>query len=200
MESEDLCAQLVTAQAKVTHFAEETLDVVFHIFIIFTALCGLLEFVIGPTYSRVMQDLLRTTIGQIEVPPLSPTQEVALIQAQPALKVLQRMCQKPDRQVQTNNHWLFVYAHTISVMLLLIFLLIMWLLRKMIGVKAATPTTNVLKNNLLLIFPAILVAEFAFFQMIAINFVPLSPSDFVQLFRGILYERVREQRPAAAER
>lgn len=188
----------VNKQAHVTHFVEEVLDVVFHVFILFTALCALLQFIIGPTYTQVMQDQVRTTMQSIELPPLSPSQELALYHARPVLEALQRMNAKPSEHVVTNNHWLFVYAHTISIMLLLLFLVLIWVLRKMLGAKAGTPTTNVLKNNLLLIFPAILIAEFAFFEMIAMKFVPLYPSDFIKMFGNILHLRTAKEREAAA--
>ena len=190
---ESLCQSFVNKQAHVTHFVEEVLDVVFHVFILFTALCALLQFIIGPTYTQVMQDQVRTTMNKINLPPRPPSQELALYQARPVLEALQRMNAKPSQHVSTNNHWLFVYAHTISIMLLLLFLVLIWVLRKMLGAKAGTPTTNVLKNNLLLVFPAILIAEFAFFELIAMKFVPLCPSDFINMFGNVLQLRMARE-------
>ena len=188
-----LCHTFVSKQANVAHFVEQTLDVVFHVFILFTALCALLQFIIGPVYTSVMQNQVKKTLNSIQLPPLSPTQELALYKARPLLEAMQRMNSKPSEHVQTNNQWLFTYAHTISIMLFVLFLVLIWVLRKMLGTKTWTPTTNVLKNNLLLIFPAILIAEFAFFEIIAMKFVPLYPSDFITMFGSILQLRINQQ-------
>ena len=47
----------VNKQAHVTHFVEEVLDVVFHVFILFTALCALLQFIIGPILFLVSYEI-----------------------------------------------------------------------------------------------------------------------------------------------
>ena len=55
-----------------------------------------------------------------------------------------------------------------------------------------------LKNNLLLIFPAILIAEGGFFEIVAKKFIPIMPSDFLRLFSDILLSRSTATTPQPA--
>ena len=185
MEDPSICEAFAQKQASATHFVEETLDIIFHIFVLFTALCGLLQFVIGPTYTRVMRQHIDTLIQNIPLD-LTPQQQISLDRLRPMLKTLQKINASRSVYDTDNNTWLFTYAHTISILLFLAFLVLIWVLRKMLGAKTWTPTTKVLRNNLLLIFPAILIAEFSFFELIAMHYSPLLPRDFLKMFSNIL--------------
>ena len=191
MADEALCHSFAKKQAHAAHFVEETLDVVFHIFILFTALCGLLQFIIGPTYTRVMEQQV-DSILQSMIFDLTLQQKEELVRATPLLETIQRISQREATYSTSNNQWLFIYGHTISVLLFVLFLVLIWVLNMMLGAKTWDPTTNVLRNNLLLIFPAILIAEFSFFEIIAMHYSPLLPSDFLQMFGSILEERTIE--------
>ena len=101
--------------------------------------------------------------------------------------------------VQINNNWIWRYTHTISIFLILAFIFLVWIMRRAIlmttlaGAPAArhtwTPTANVLKNNLLLIFPAILIAEGGFFELVAKKYIPVLPSQFVRTFSQVIVDR-----------
>ena len=188
MAEQTICDSFAKKQAHAVHFVEETLDVVFHIFILFTALCGLLQFIIGPTYTRVMEQQVDSILQNMNFN-LTDKQRMALIQASPMLETVQRINRQRAPFSVSNNQWLFIHGHTISALLFILFLVLIWVLNMMLGAKTWTPTTNVLKNNLLLIFPAILIAEFSFFEIIAMHYSPLLPSDFLNMFGSILEER-----------
>ena len=235
-----------------SHFSEHLLDAVFHVFILFTALSALLQFVISTIYSGVMtqqvssildKSLDREQIAKM-IQPMAARRGLSVQQVQGLLreapitaalesmwnqssqaeldgKVLQpgddfgpfweqrilqydtgegggaRVLYRTSEQVRVNNDWIWRYAHTISVFLFLAFIFLVWIMKKSIDLTTSdtntqqiwTPTSNVLKNNLLLIFPAILLAEGGFFEIVAKKYIPILPSDFVSIFAEILSEK-----------
>ena len=234
-----------------THFSEHIMDALFHVFILFTALSALLQFIISKLYTSVMDQQVRGILDKsldkeqitemlepvAEKGGLTVTQLQEMIgsnsilqsilqsmwnqtsQAELNGKVLQpgddfapfweqrvrqynagegggaQIIVRESQHVQVNNNWIWRYAHTISILLFLGFIALVWIMRTSMeltsdqGYQIWTPTTNVLKNNLLLIFPAIIIAEGGFFEVVAKKFIPILPSDFLRLFSEILRSR-----------
>lgn len=175
----------------VSGFLDNTLDVVFHVGILFTALVLLLQFVISPltkeNLTSHVTDGLTESLATIE---LTDTQKKIIRAGAPALQSMYRMSERPSPEVVTNNNWLFTYAHTVSIFLFLLFGVMVWAFFRLLksGV-AGGPTLKVLRSNLLLIFPAILVAEYTFFKLIAVKMPPMLPSDV-----SVMLQEITEQR------
>lgn len=175
----------------VSGFLDNTLDVVFHVAILFTALVLLLQFVIAPlskeNLTSHVTDGLKESLEAIE---LTETQKKVIRAGAPALQSMYRMSARPSPEVTANNNWLFTYAHTVSIFLFLLFGVMVWAFFRLLksGV-AGKPTLKVLRSNLLLIFPAILVAEYTFFTLIAVNMPPMKPSEV-----SVMLHEITEQR------
>ena len=239
-----------------THFSEHIMDALFHVFILFTALSALLQFIISKLYTSVMDQqvagILSKSLDKEQLTAMleplareqgmTVTQLRVLMASNPILqsmwnqssqaelngKVLQpgdnlapfweqrvrqynagegggaQIIVRESQHVKVNNDWIWRYAHTISILLFLGFIALVWIMRKSMeltsnqGYQIWTPTTNVLKNNLLLIFPAILIAEGGFFEIVAKKFIPIMPSDFLRLFSEILLSRSTATTPPPA--
>lgn len=190
---------MVDKHTTLTGFLDNTLDVVFHVAILFTALVLLLQFIIAPLYTAHLTD---NVTGNLEKAMnanlrLTNSQKQTVRAAAPALQVMYRMSDQPSPDVTTNNDWLFTYAHTVSIFLFLLFGIMVWAFFRLLKSRqAAGPTIKVLRNNLLLIFPAILVAEYMFFAIIASKMPPMLPSDVLTM----LQEIVQLRQPAVSVR
>jgi hypothetical protein len=198
----DQCLQIGTKQGlkimtdkhtTLTGFLDNTLDVVFHVAILFTALVLLLQFIIAPLYTAHLTD---NVTGSLDAAmhanlKLTTSQKNAVRAAAPALQAMYRMSAEPSPEVATNNNWLFTYAHTVSIFLFLIFGIMVWAFFRLLkSGNVAGPTIKVLRNNLLLIFPAILMAEYAFFVIIASKMPPMLPSDVLTMLQEIVQLRL----------
>lgn len=197
----DECLQLGTEKGlkimtdkhtTLTGFLDNTLDVVFHVAILFTALVLLLQFIVGPLTTETMTDNVTTGLQTAMRANLKLTtsQKNAVRAAAPALQAMYRLSAEPSPEVTNNNNWLFTYAHTVSIFLFLIFGIMVWAFFRLLkSGNMAGPTIKVLRNNLLLIFPAILVAEFVFFKLIAVKMPPMLPSDLLTMLQEIVQLR-----------
>lgn len=182
----------IDPDTKLTDFLGNTLDVVFHVGILYTALVVLLQFIIAPLYTETLTDNVTDSLESAMDANLTldPTQQQALQIAAPGLQVVYRLTNRPAPEVTMNNNWLFSYAHSISVAIFLLFGVIVWVFFRLLkSATAGRPTLKVLRSNLLLIFPAILIAEYAFFKMIAVNMPPMLPSDVIRMIQEILEQR-----------
>jgi len=169
-------------------FLDNTLDVVFHVAVLFTALVLLLQFVIAPlsrdSLTNTIAEQLRETIrSNLQ---LTHDEKKVVQASEPALQALYRISAQPSEEVQANNAWLFTYAHSVAIALFLLFGVLAWVFFRLFNAGlAGKPTLKVLRSNLLLIFPAILVAELMFFEIIATKMPPAVPSDLVAMMQDI---------------
>ena len=190
---------MVDQHTTLAGFLDNTLDVVFHVAILFTALVLLLQLIIAPLYTAHLTDNVTGSLEKAMYANLQLTtsQKQTVRAAAPALQVMYRMSDQPSPDVTTNNDTLFTYAHTVSIFLFLLFGIMVWAFFRLLKSRqAAAPTIKVLRNNLLLIFPAILVAEYMFFAIIASKMPPMLPSDVLTM----LQEIVQLRQPAVSVR
>ena len=129
----------------VSGFLDNTLDVVFHVAILFTALVLLLQFIVAPLYKENLTshvtDGLKQSLNAVE---LTEHQKKVIRAGAPALQSMYRMSAEPSPEVSANNTWLFTYAHTISIFLFLLFGVMVWAFFRLLksGV-AGKPTLKV---------------------------------------------------------
>jgi hypothetical protein len=180
--------RLTAKHQPLMHFIEDSLDISFHIAILFTALVLLLQFIIGPMYTAALTTQVTVAVGDALASAKLDAHSRQLLQiSNPVLSVVRRMAEKPSAEVTINNNWLFTYGHVLSIALFVLFGSMLWVLRRVFGgAYMARPTRKVLLENLLLIFPAILVAEYAFFVIIASKYVPMTPSELMHMLADIM--------------
>ena len=150
--------RLTVQNTPLLHFVEDSLDISFHVAILFTALVLLLQFIIGPMYTEALTTQVTTAIDEtMAAVQIDDNNKKVLHYSNPVLSVVRRMADKPSADVEVNNHWLFTYSHVISIALFLLFGSMLWVMRRILGTTfMARPTRKVFLENLLLIFPAIL--------------------------------------------
>ena len=130
-------ACLEDQQESIIHFVEDSLDIVFHVATLFTALVLMLKVVIAPLYTNSITG----TIQELIVEQLTHAREKlgtenirdTLTLFRPMLEAQVRANAMPSLDVEVNNRWLFTYAFTLCAVLFLFFGFMLWLLRRLLG-------------------------------------------------------------------
>jgi hypothetical protein len=154
------------------------LNVVLHIFILWTLLVGFFFLYI----SKVIRESLQNQIGgQIDdamnksLNDLTPVQQMRLkivLRNMPLDELIEVFSKETDA-VAVNNKWLLIVSALISFFFIMSFVLILTIL------KYSSPTKVSAKHILMenaIVFTFIGAVEFVFFMYIALKFIPVMPS------------------------
>jgi hypothetical protein len=158
------------------------LDMIFHVFVLFTALTLLYTFVIAPMESGSLQKEVDSNLQQVVsagYANATPTQQAdvsrALQSVSPLLMRLQASYAKPSALRTEHNAAVFGSAWAIVALLGIVFVVVVAVLAQS-KVTVGKSTANVVFENLIL-FAVVGAVEFMFFHFIASQYIPVMPSQ-----------------------
>lgn len=93
----------------------------------------------------------------------------------PLWEVLERRYSKPDPTVKTYNRWLFRFAATISIFMVILLAVVLIILKFSCGHCPWTFFWDIIKENVI-IFSGIGIVEYLFFKNVALKLIPAPPS------------------------
>ena len=182
--------QKLNIEAQIDGHTAFSVNVVFHVLVLFTALTLLFKFVVSPTEVDALQGNVNNLISQNLSGVLATGNTTSkgalkpLLQAlEPELQVLATTYEGPSDAVRIQNQWIFGAAYFIIGILVAVLLTMLLTLRTSCRgntsklMVSAWPPGILLEN--LLIFAVIGGAEYGFFSLVASKFVPVLPSEIL---------------------
>ena len=182
--------QKLNIEAQIDGHTAFSVNVVFHVLVLFTALTLLFKFVVSPTEVDALQGNVNNLISQNLSGVLATGNTTSngalkpLLQAlEPELQVLATTYEGPSDAVRIQNQWIFGAAYFIIGILVAVLLTMLLTLRTSCRgntsklMVSAWPPGILLEN--LLIFAVIGGAEYGFFSLVASKFVPVMPSEIL---------------------
>lgn len=183
--------QKLNIEAQIDHHTAFSVNVVFHVLVLFTALTLLFKFIISPTEVDALQGNVNNLISG-NLPGVLATGNTSsgnalkpLLQAlEPELEVLASTYSGPSDAVRLQNQWIFGAAYFIIGILVAVLLTMLLTLRTSCRgnttklMVSAWPPGILLEN--LLIFAVIGGAEYGFFSLVASKYVPVMPSEILK--------------------
>lgn len=182
--------QKLNIEAQIDGHTAFSVNVVFHVLVLFTALTLLFKFVVSPTEVDALQGNVNNLISQNLSSVLATGNTTSngalkpLLQAlEPELQVLATTYEGPSDAVRIQNQWIFGAAYFIIGILVAVLLTMLLTLRTSCRgnttklMVSAWPPGILLEN--LLIFAVIGGAEYGFFSLVASKFVPVMPSEIL---------------------
>lgn len=162
-----------------------TLNVIFHVFVLFFALTMLYIFVVGPQERSSLQKQFDNQVqaalkqGLVSGDAASGgALKTALKDATPALEVLAQTYSTPNQAVKEHNWGVFAVAFGVVAVLAITFAATVLFLRYGAGIPMATVVAHIGFENLIL-FAIIGIAEFLFFKLVASKYIPILPSTML---------------------
>jgi len=156
------------------------LNIVLHVFILYSFLSLFFVLYISKTEKKAFQDEFQNVVQQNLTQALANADQqlhgqvkIFLQGAQPVLTVMANMYANPSPDVATYNRWLFITMAMIATALIVSFSLAVGVLKY--SCQTCLPVWHLIKENLV-VFAVIGVAEFLFFTKVASTFVPVPPS------------------------
>lgn len=159
-----------------------TLNIIFHVFVLYAALTMLYKTVIAPLEAKTLQSELEDKLTEgIDhafeklTPEQSANVEAALRVSMPVLQKVRDLNNVADIEREAGNRRVFDTAYGIIGMLFLTFVIVVAILAAS-KVRIWKHVMHILFENLI-IFAIIGGAEYTFFTLIAKKFVPVMPSQ-----------------------
>lgn len=153
-------------------------NILFHVFILMVALTVLYVFNVAPLEHRALQRQvaakIREGMGEA-LQGMTPTQQQALQDMSPALAQMIEVYggEDPKRKLKNKNTMSFAYG--IIAVLGFIFIAGIMVLKFGAGVDTGKSVAEIIFENLI-IFAIVGAAEFTFFKLVSINYIPIMPS------------------------
>lgn len=161
-----------------------SLNVVFHVLVLFIALTLLYIFVVGPEERHSLQKQFDNQVEDALVQGLTAADgdgsvTRAVRSATPALQVLQATYARDDEATKQHNWGVFAVAFGVIGVLAAIFVAVVCFLRFGAGIPMASVVAHIGFENLVL-FAVIGVAEYMFFKLVASTYIPIMPSSMLK--------------------
>jgi len=182
--------QKLNIEAQIDGHTAFSVNVVFHVLVLFTALTLLFKFIVSPTEVDALQGNVNNLLSQNMATVLANgntasnnTLKPLLQTLQPELEVLAGTYQGPSDAVRIQNQWIFGAAYFIIGILVAVLLTMLLTLRTSCRgntsklMLSAWPPGILLEN--FLIFMVIGGAEYGFFSLVASKYVPVMPSEIL---------------------
>ena len=182
--------QKLNIEAQIDGHTAFSINVVFHVLVLFTALTLLFKFVISPTEVDALQGNVNSLLSQNMATVLANgntasnnTLKPLLQTLQPELEFLSSTYQGSSDAVRIQNQWIFGAAFFIIGILVAVLLTMLLTLRTSCRgntsklMLSGWPPGILLEN--FLIFMVIGGAEYGFFSLVASKYVPVMPSEIL---------------------
>lgn len=162
-----------------------TLNILFHVLVLFTALTVLYITVVAPMESQSLQKEVDTSVQSAirtaydkQAPATQQQLQQGLNFAMPALLKLRKRYAGDDPCRVAHNKTVLAQAWTIVGLLAVVFVVAVAVLAAS-GVSMGRPVAHIIFENLI-IFAVVGVVEFMFFKLVASKFIPVMPSEITR--------------------
>lgn len=159
------------------------LNALLHVLILFTALTVLFAYVVSKTESSAINREFEAAVREALPPALEAAQvasrgtlRAALKPTIPAIEFAQNVAQGEDPASKVYNQGLMRNAYMVIGMLLAV-LVTSLLTLQFVGKIAVGPTLSFVLVGNLVLFAVVGAVEFSFFELVALKFIPVKPSQ-----------------------
>ena len=166
-------------------------NILFHVFILMIALTVLYIFNVAPLEHKALQSQVTSKLNegmQQALAGMTNNQQAALKEMAPTLATMMRVYSGEDPKRKLGNKNVMSYAYGIIAVLGFIFIAGIMVLKFGAGVDTGKSVAEIVFENLI-IFAIVGAAEYTFFKLVSINYVPIMPSalgkDAVQALKNV---------------